>query len=249
MHEFAPKRHEACVLVCVLDEGERITRQLERMQPYCEEADIIIIDGGSTDGATAPEALTGRVRSLLVKTDAQRGLSVQLRVGLAYALEQGYAQIVSIDGNGKDGVEAIPVFIDALRTGYDFVQGSRFRKGGGHANTPLDRLLGIRLVFSPIMSLGARYWYTDAMNGFKGVRGDVLRDKRVQPLRDVFQCYNLQYYLNYRLPRIGARVREIPVRRDYPDNGEVPSKIKGVGKRFDIMKELLCTVIGSYNPR
>ncbi len=72
-----------------------------------------------------------------------RQLASQLRCAYAFALEQGYQGIVTIDGNDKDDPQAIPRFILALSDGVDFVQASRFVAGGKAENTPLSRDLAI----------------------------------------------------------------------------------------------------------
>ena len=69
------------------------------------------------------------MRALLTKTGPGK-LSAQLRMGYAYALDQGYEGVVTIDGNGKDSVEAIPLFVEALDEGIDYAQASRFVTGG-----------------------------------------------------------------------------------------------------------------------
>ena len=48
--------------------------------------EYIIMDGGSTDGATSPVALQGKSRLLQINRDSQRGLSVQYRAALQLAL-------------------------------------------------------------------------------------------------------------------------------------------------------------------
>ena len=102
-------------------------------------ADIIIVDGGSSDGSLELDALQKvGVRGLLVKT-APGKLSAQLRCAYAFALDQGYEGIVTIDGNDKDDPEAVVRFIEALKQGVDFVQASRFVAGGVAENTPKSR--------------------------------------------------------------------------------------------------------------
>ena len=248
-HIFGAKSCDFVLVIGVYNEGDKFTGQIEALQPYRHLVDIIIADGASDDGATAAEALRGKVRALLINRDAQRGLSVQYRQALYYALEQGYAGIIMMDGNGKDGVSAIADFVAKLEDGFDFVQGSRFLPGGEHANTPLDRVIGIRFVFNPIMRFASGFAYTDAMNGFKACSATFLRDPRVQPFRDVFVRYSLQYYLNYTAPRIGMRVAEIPVSRRYNADGLPHSKIIGLRARLKILGELFNTVLGRYNPR
>ena len=52
--------------------GERILRQLDRLSPFAESIDVLILDGGSTDGSTDLDKLKQRgVRTLLVKTDLE----------------------------------------------------------------------------------------------------------------------------------------------------------------------------------
>jgi dolichol-phosphate mannosyltransferase len=119
--------------------------------------DVIVCDGGSTDGSNDAALLSRHgVRTLLIKTGPGK-LSAQLRVLFAYAVEQGYAGMVMIDGNGKDGVEAIPQFLDALSAGFDFVQGSRYLPGGSEENTPLDRKLASKLIHAPLLSMAAGF--------------------------------------------------------------------------------------------
>jgi glycosyltransferase involved in cell wall biosynthesis len=238
-----------CVGIPILNEGSRIIRQLDRMCAINMRADLIIADGGSTDQSVAPEILRERnVRTLLIKKGPGH-LSAQIRTMFDYALEQGYEGIVALDGNGKDGVEAIPSFVAALEQGYDFVQGSRFLPGGEERNTPLDRKLGAKLVHAPIISLAARFRYTDTTNGFRAFSARFLEDPRVQPFRDVFDTYNLHYYLAIRAPRLGFRVKELPVKRIYPPSGPTPSKISRFTDKFEILKLLFLSSAGRYNPK
>lgn len=245
--EFHPRQNAVALIIGVLNEGEKFTGQLESIQPYRHLVDIIIADGGSNDGATSPQALKDKTRALLINTSSQRGLSVQYRIALAYALSQGYNAAIMMDGNGKDGADAIPRFIEALNKGADFVQGSRFLPGGQHENTPLIRTIGIRLIFNPLMYLATGYRYTDAMNGFKAVSRAYLEHPHLQPFRNIFLGYNLQYYLNYAAPRLKCRIYEIPVARNYRTDLRVQSKIVGPKAYFRILRELIETITGQYN--
>ncbi len=249
IHELQPRSTRYAVLIPVINEGERLLNQLRRMEFLLGKGDVIIGDGGSKDGSGDPAALRNfPVRAVLVKTGPGK-LSAQMRMLLDYAVKQGYEGFVFIDGNGKDGVEAIPAFFAALDEGFDYVQGSRHVPGGEEVNTPWDRRLGVMLVHAPLISLAARFRYTDTTNGFRALSRRAVLDQRVQPFRDVFDTYNLHYYLSVRLPRLGFRVKEIPVRRVYPASGAVPSKIGGTKAKLQILKLLLLAVTGRYNPK
>lgn len=245
--EFAQKHTRYCFVVVVLNEGERIRNQLARMKERAALADIIIADGRSADGSTAPEYLQSMGVRTLLATD-EPGLCTATRMALAYAMEQGYDGVITTDGNGKDGIEALPAFIAALDEGFDLIQGSRFAKGGIHRNTPLERYIGVRFVVAPVLAL-CGFWYTDPTNAFRAMSMRFLTDARVQPIRRVFVRFNLQHYLNYRAAQLGFKVTELPVSRVYPDDGSVPTKIVSWRIKARFLKELFMTVAGCYNPQ
>ena len=245
LHE---RRTRYCVCVFVLDEGERIRRQLARMQPLAGLADLIVADGGSTDGSLElTELRTLGVRALLTK-EGPGGLSAQLRMALAWALDEGYEGVVVVDGNDKDDPAALPRFLAALDAGYDHVQGSRFAAGGAAVRTPLARLLGLRLVHAPAISLAAGFRYSDTTNGFRAYSSRLLLDPRVAPFRSVFKAYELHYYLAVRAPRVGYRTIEVPVTRSYPVHGRTPTKISPLRGNLRILGTLLRACLHRFDP-
>jgi dolichol-phosphate mannosyltransferase len=245
-HVFSAKRHRYCVSVFCINEDGRLRDQLRAMQPLADRIDIVVADGGSTDGSTEGLSELG-VRALLVKRGPGR-LSAQMRMAFAFALGEGYDGVVVIDGNGKDEVGAIPRFMELLDAGYDHVQGSRYVPGGRGINTPLARTLAVRLLHAPLITLAARKRYTDTTNGFRAYSRRLLTDPRVQPLRDELSGYELHYYLAIRAARLGFKVVETPVTRAYPASGAVPTKIKGVRGNLGVLRTLLGAVMGRYNP-
>ncbi len=245
---FAERRHGYCVVVFVINEGERVRQQLRAMAPLADRIDIIVADGGSTDGSLAVDSLGEfRLRALLVKRDGGK-LSAQMRTAIAFATAEGYEGIVVIDGNGKDDIAAIPTMVELLEAGYDHVQGSRYVAGGRGINTPALRHLAVRFLHAPLISVAAGTHYTDTTNGFRAYSRRLLTDPRVQPLRDVFQGYELHYYLAIRAARLGLRVIETPVTRRYPETGRTPTKISPVKGNFLILRTLTSAVLGRFNP-
>lgn len=248
---FSVRRTRHVVIIPVINEGERIRRQLSSMfsQSFSGTIDIAIVDGGSTDGSLAREFLESvGVRALLTKTGPGK-LSAQLRCGYAWALLEGYEGIITIDGNGKDGVETLPQFGAALDEGYGYVQASRFIPGGRAENTPILRLLGIRLIHAPALSLAAGYWFTDTTQGHRAYSREYLLDAGTQPFRDAFQHYELLAYLTVRASQLGYRVTEIATSRIYPANEPVPTKISGVRAFWDLLLVVWRTVWRAYHPR
>lgn len=246
--EYAPKSSNVCVAVFVIDEGDKLLRQLENMQAVSGPFDVIVADGGSTDGSVDSPQLESRgVRTLLVKTGEGR-LGAQMRMAFRYALDEGYAGIVTIDGNGKDDPSVIPAFADALEQGDDHLQGSRFVRGGRAIHTPVLRWLGIRLLHAPLISLAAGFRYTDTTNGLRAYSRRLLEDPRVAPFRAVFSGYELHYYLAIRAARLGYRCRELPVTRSYPASGPTPTKIHGWKGNLSVLRTLLRACRGAFDP-
>ena len=243
------KLHPWCVVIPVINEGVRIRNLLERMVALRipEMADVVIVDAGSTDGSLAPGLLDPcGVRGLLVKTGPGK-LSAQLRCGYAFAMEQGYEGVVTIDGNDKDDPEAIPRFIDALRRGVDFVQASRFVPGGIAENTPKSRDFAIRWIHAPMLSLFSGFRWTDTTQGYRAYSRRLVLDARLALFRNVLANYELLAYVSYRAPRLGMRCEELPTIRRYP-KGTVPTKISGLRGNLVLLGVLLRACRGGYDP-
>ncbi|CAH0121696.1 hypothetical protein PAE9249_04229 [Paenibacillus sp. CECT 9249] len=246
--EFREKRTKYCVCIPVINEGEKIKKQLEKLSSFSHLIDIIILDGGSTDESVKPEFLIKNdVRTLLTKQDTGK-LSSQLRMGFAYAIQQGYEGIITVDGNNKDSMESIPDFIELLDQGYDFIQGSRYVPGGREINTPFSRKFAIKLIHAPFISIISGFRYTDTTNGFRGHSSKFLLDERVQPFREIFNTYELLAYLSVRAPKLGYRVIETPVMRSYP-KGKIPTKISPLRGNILLLKILFQLATGRFDPR
>lgn len=247
--ELKPKIYKVALVIPILNEKPRILDQLKKIQVLGPEVDVVIVDGGSTDGIKSdlrrPEI---NVTSVLVKTGKGK-LSAQLRAAFHYCLKSGYESVITMDGNDKDGVEGINAVKAALNQNYDFVQGSRFIKGGQSNNTPLSRYLAIRLLHAPITSIASRFNYTDTTNGFRGHSMKFLNADSVDIFRDVFDSYELLAYLPICANRLGFRVIEVPVCRSYPITGEIPTKIHGIKGQTRVFKILIGAACKRYNKK
>ena len=245
---FAEKKSDYCICVFIINEGERFLTQLANMQKFSQSIDIIIADGGSTDNSTEHTTLKNNgVNTLLVKTGSGK-LGSQMRMAFSWALDRGYKGIIVIDGNNKDGIDAIPDFISNLDEGYDHIQGSRFIPGGHHENTPLSRLIGVKVLHAPIVSLASGIKFTDTTNGFRAYSEKLLRDSKLAIFRDVFTGYELHYYLAIKAAKLGYRCIEIPVTRKYPKIGKTPTKISPFLGNLTVISKLLAVARGKYDP-
>ncbi|WP_338289255.1 glycosyltransferase family 2 protein [Luteolibacter sp. LG18] len=242
-----PRARRWATCVFVINEGEKIRKQVRAMAAYAPLVDVIVADGGSTDGSL-DGALMGDAgaKALLVKRGPGK-LSAQMRMAFDYCLAEGYDGVVVIDGNGKDGLEAIPSMVELLENGFDHVQGSRFIPGGHHENTPRSRYLAVNFLHAPLISLASGFRYTDTTNGFRAYSRRLLTDREIGVFRPCFDRYQLHYHLAIKAAALGYRVIETPVSRVYPATGKTPTKIKGFGGLFAVMRQLVETCMGKYD--
>lgn len=172
-------------------------------------------------GSTEPEVLDSLgVTAVLEKLGAGR-LSAQLRMAFKCCLFASYEGVVTMDGSRKDGSDEY---------------------------SPLSRYLAIRAIRGPLTSIGARHWYTDTTNGFRGHSGTLLADPRVAVFRDVFDTYELLAYQPVQAARQGFQVTKVPVTRSYPTRQSRPTKIVGVGAHMSLLRILLDAARRAYRP-
>lgn len=248
--EIEPKKTKYCLCIPIINEGDRIHKELQRAQLHGIDTlvDILICDGDSTDGSTEIEKLKALgVNTVLIKKDTGKQ-GAQLRMGFWFALERGYEGIITIDGNNKDSIESVKLFIKKLEEGFDFVQGSRYLPGGKAVNTPFIRNLAVKLIHAPLISLTAMHRFTDSTNAFRAHSKKYLTHQQVKPFRSIFTTYELLAYLSVRASQLGLKVGEVPVERVYPSEGKTPTKISFFRGNFNLIKILVNNLFRKYNP-
>ena len=167
--EIEERKTKYCLCIPIVNEGERIQKQLQRAQQFGIDklVDIIICDGDSSDGSTEISELKALgVNTLLTKKDSGKQ-GAQLRMGFWFALERGYEGIITVDGNNKDSIESVPLFIEKLEQGFDFVQGSRYIEGGKAINTPKIRHFAVKFIHSPLILMEMEFPVTIYMYYFQ----------------------------------------------------------------------------------
>lgn len=250
--QLKEKKNKYLICIPVLNEGKKFFNQLKKMKQLnvSSVADLIICDGGSTDGCADIEKLKKFDVTALVIRKSPGHMSDQLMLGYYYALINNYEGTITIDGNGKDGLDGIFSMAKALDEGYALVQGSRYIKGGVAINTPKIRAIAIKLIHVPIINKLSGFKYTDTTNGFRAHNIKVFKDERIQPFRyGSFPTYALIHYLTVIVPQLKYPVTEIPVLRQYPANAKTPTKISPLKGNLDLLKILWNLWRKKYNPK
>ncbi len=112
------------VVIPALNEALRIRGVVEGALAYC--ANVIVIDDGSEDDTAA------RIADLpvtVLRHPRRMGKGASLRDGFAEAVRQGFAAIVTMDGDGQHAADDIPRLLEAgNRYPGHIVIGARLRK-------------------------------------------------------------------------------------------------------------------------
>jgi len=189
------------------------TRETLARFPSERSYDVLVVSDGSSDATDAYLAASSFVT---VMHDRNRGLGAAIKSGVRHAFDRGYDNLVILAGNGKDDPREIPRLLEPLESGEaDYVQGSRFQKGGSFENLPTARHLMIRLHALGIFLLTG-HRLTDSINGFRAYRMAVLRDPRIDVWQAWLDRYEYESYLHYKVLTLGYRVVEVPVSKRYP---------------------------------
>ena len=159
---------EVSIVMPCLNEADTleacITKARKALQEHQIDSEIIVADNGSTDGSVG---LAQRMGARVVHVQA-RGYGNALMAGIAAARGK---YIIMGDADDSYDFFEVPRFVDALRQGYDLVQGCRLPAGGGRILPGAMPLLH-RWWGNPMFSLMARSWFKAPIHDvYCGLRG------------------------------------------------------------------------------
>jgi glycosyltransferase involved in cell wall biosynthesis len=196
------------VIIPALNEAGKIGRVLDRF-PRDGRFEAIVVDDGSSDG-TGDEA-RAHGADLVIRHEVRGGVGAAIRDGWAAGItrKRPYLALLSGDDQHEPG-ELVEALETLLREHADYVQGSRWVAGGRIVGMVTSRQMGTR-IYSFVFSLLARRRVTDATNGFRIFRSQILADPAVNIDQAWLMSYELEPYVLYKSIRRGYRVIEVPV--------------------------------------
>jgi glycosyltransferase involved in cell wall biosynthesis len=122
---------DTVVFIPAWNEEENLPAVLEGLHERLPDADVLVVDDGSTD-RTADVAREHRAEVLSLGTN--KGLRIGIAAGYAWALEHGYAFCGRVDADGQHPPEELARLLERVRSGEcDVAVGSRFVSGDGYA--------------------------------------------------------------------------------------------------------------------
>lgn len=188
--------------------------------------EIIVVPGDSTDG-TADVALSLRDNVKVVE---------QTRPGKGNALMSGFLActgdiIVTMDADGSMSAGEVPLYVDALTNGADFVRGSRFMENAGTTDITPIRWVGAHgLRVTANVLFGTKY--TDLLYGYCAFWRSSLGE--LAPACDGFE---FEAKMNLRAHTLGRTVVEVPSMEIERVHGE--SNLNAISDGLRILRVIL----------
>jgi dolichol-phosphate mannosyltransferase len=196
----------AAVIIPALNEAGKIGRVLDKM-PRDGRFEAIVVDDGSTDG-TGDEA-RAHGAAVVIRHDVRGGVGAAIRDGWLCGVERGRPYLALVSGDDQhEPAELVPALEALLASGVDYVQGSRWMRGGRVIGATGGRNMGTRL-YSAIFSILVLRRVTDATNGFRIFKASLLNDPRIDIRQPWLDSYDLEPYLLYKALRRHT-VLEVP---------------------------------------
>ena len=212
------------VVIPALNEAGKIGRVLDKL-PKSGWFEAIVVDDGSTDG-TGDEA-RAHGAAVVIRHDERGGVGAAIRDGWKEGLARNRKYLALLSGDDQhEPSELIPALAALEAAGADYAQGSRWRRGGRVVGPTGGRGFGTRL-YSLIFSVLVFRRVTDATNGFRIFKADILRDPRIDLDQEWLTSYDLEPYVLYKAIRGGYRTIEVPCTVRYHAK-EGYTKMRGV---------------------
>lgn len=230
------------VFIPAWNEERSIEAVISDAREHVPDADIMVVDDGSTD-RTAP--LARRAGALVASLPFNQGVGAAHQTAYIFALRHGYDVCGQLDGDGQHPAAEVARLIEAVETGADLAVGSRF---AGNINPDIPeyrstfaRRIGQRL-FSLLVSTSTRQTFTDTTSGMRALSIRAMELFAERYSSEFAEVESLQQAV-----RAGLAVEEVPVHMLPREHGR--SFITPLTSAYYIFKTLIVLLIGQLRPR
>lgn len=187
-----------CILIPAFNAGKTLP---EVLRECCGTGfPVAVVDDGSTDDTSARAA---GLPVTLLRHGRNRGKGAALKTGFAWAMEKGFAGVVTIDADGQHDVSAIPRLVAAAETADSGILiASR--------HTQFEQMAGLRKVWNRfgVWCLRQRTGFeiTDSQSGFRYYDGRLLREIDLES-----NGYDLEMEILMKAWKKGYTIGSLPV--------------------------------------
>ena len=232
------------VFIPAWNEEASVDAVIADVRTHLPDADILVVDDGSTDATTR----TAREAGVLVATlPFNQGLGAALQTGYLYALRNGYDACAHLDADGQHPAEEVARLLAEVEGDRaDLVIGSRYTDpdaeiGVDDYRPTLSRRIGTS-VFRFFLTLATRQRFTDTTSGMRAANRKVMSLFSEHYSPDFAEIESLQLAV-----REGLRVQEVPVQMLERAGGS--SFLTPLKSAFFIFKGVVVLLVGQFRPK
>ncbi|MDP2690109.1 MAG: glycosyltransferase family 2 protein [Deltaproteobacteria bacterium] len=229
MNEFNEK---LLVIIPAFNEEASLGRVISSIRENVPQADIVVVNDGSSDSTAAIAERTGVV---VLSHIYNLGIGATMQTGYRYAEVKGYDIAVQVDADGQHPADQIGSIIEPIiKRRADMVVGSRFL-GTGDYRPSFARSTGMA-IFSRIVSAIIKERVTDTTSGFRASGKRCIRYFSYHYPDDYPEVEALVL-----LHKLGFSIMEVPVRMEERAGGR--SSITPVKSVYYMIKVLLAIFV------
>ncbi len=204
---------DSIVIIPTYNEKENIENIINAVFALPKAFHILIVDDNSPDGtADIVRNLMGykyQGRLFLEERMGKQGLGTAYIHGFRWSLKQGYEYIFEMDADfSHKPKDLVRLYEACANEGADMSVGSRYTKGGGVENWPMDRIL-----LSKYASVYVRIvtWLPvkDTTAGFVCYTRKVLEAIDLDKIE--FVGYAFQIEMKFATWQLGFKIKEVPI--------------------------------------
>lgn len=229
MDEVNMETGNVSIIIPAFNEAENIGAVVHQVRACHPDAEIIVVDDGSSD-ATSENAC--RAGAVVYKHPYNIGNGAAIKSGIRMASGE---VLVFMDGDGQHEPEEIQKLLDFLPE-YDMVVGARV--SGGQAS--VGRAFGNRL-FNWFGSYVAKFPIQDLTSGFRAIKAELARSF----IYLLPNTYSYPTTITLGVLRSGRPVKYIPIIAQKRRQGRSKIKFFQDGVRFFLIIVKICTL---YSP-
>jgi len=160
--------------------------------------EIIVIDGNSKDNTIA---MTKKLLpSAKIYTQKSKGKGGAMMESLQYS---SCDYLIFIDGDASMGMHEIPMFIQKIEQGFDFIKGTRFAYGGGSSDLSPVRMFG-NLFFTLLTNLLYKQNFTDLCYGYFAIKRTLMNKLTLKETG-----FGIETELALKAVKLNAKITEV----------------------------------------
>jgi len=226
------------IVIPAHNESTSLAGVIGEVRASVPQADIVVVDDGSTDGT---DGVARGLGAEVLVLPFNLGIGATMQTGYEFAYRKGYDIAVQVDGDGQHDPGQLGLILDPVARGEcDLAVGSRYLEKNSY-DGGAGRRLGTA-VFSRVVSLLVGQRITDATSGFRAVN------------RRLIEIFSYDYPRDY--PEVEALLQvhkerlhtlEVPVQMRQRGGGS--SSINSFRSVYYMVKVLLALMVTATRKR